>query len=226
MSADTPVPSSPAQRAVPALRRIAVVALLSVILGLAVQSAVLGIKLAGRPPGTDLVVDLASGIAWSLLVCTGLAIGLTIAKGRPLLTGTLAFCFAPAALATAKASQKVLTDWLDAAERQAVLGIGTVSLLRAAEYALLGWLLARLVVRDEDRPWSYLGAGCAAGLIFGGAITGLTWRAASHGGAPLAAPVLGATVINEMVFPVGCALVIFFGQFVGHHVKVLDAGPT
>src|SRR6478752_7404509 len=215
MFADTPVP--PAQRADPALRRIAAVA---------VQSAILALKIAGRPARADLVVDVATGVTWSLLVCTGLAVGLTIAKGRPMLTGALAFCIAPAALAVAKASQKVLTDWLDAAEKAVFLDLGTVSVLRAAEYALLGWLLARLVVRDEDRSWLYLGAGCAAGIIFGGAITGLTWRAADRGGTPLTPPMLAATTINEMVFPVGCALVIFLGHLVGHHVKVLDAGPT
>jgi hypothetical protein len=197
-----------------------------VILGLAVQSAILVIKLAGRPMGADLVVDVASGVTWAVLVCTGLAIGLSVAKRRPMLTGALAFCFAPIALAAAKASQKVLSGWLGAAEKEAVLALGTVSMLRAAEYALLGWLLARLVIRDRASLWPYLAVGCAAGLTFGGAITGLTWWVARDDGLPLPPAALAATVINEMVFPVGCALVIFLGQSVGRHLRVLDVSPA
>jgi hypothetical protein len=219
-------PTSPAQRTAIALRWVATVALISVILGLAVQSAILVIKLAGRPMGADLVVDVASGVTWAVLVCTGLAIGLSVAKRRPMLTGALAFCFAPIALAAAKASQKVLSGWLGAAEKEAVLALGTVSMLRAAEYALLGWLLARLVIRDRASLRPYLVVGCAAGLTFGGAITGLTWWVARDDGLPLPPAALAATVINEMVFPVGCALVIFLGQSVGRHLRVLDVSPA
>ena len=221
-----PRPASRAQRTALSLRWVATVALLSVILGLAVQSAILVIKLAGRPGGADLVVDLLSGVTWSVLVCTGLAIGLSVAKRRPMLTGALAFCFAPVALAAAKASQKVLTDWLGAAEKEAVLALGTLSMLRAAEYALLGWLLAQLVIREHAGLWPYLAVGCAASLAFGGAITGLTWWVASDNGSPLPPAALAATVINEMVFPVGCALVIYVGQSVGRHVRVFDASPA
>ena len=209
-----------------ALRRVATVALLSILLGLAVQAAILAVRLTGRPPGTDLLVDLAAGVTWSALVCTGVALGLAIARGQPLLSGLLALCVAPAALGVAKASQKVMTGWLGAAEKEAVLSLGTVSILRALEYALLGWLLGRLVLRGHARPWPYLGAGAAAGLTFGAGIVALSLRAVRVGGEAMGPPALAALVINEMVFPVGCALVIFLGQSVGRHLKVLDATPT
>lgn len=225
MSSPVP-PASPEERAAIALRWIGTVALLSVILGFVVQSVILVIKLAGPAPGAGLVVDVASGVTWSVLVCTGLAIGLSITKRRPLLTGALAFCLAPVALAAAKASQKVLTGWLGVAEKDAVLALGTISMLRAAEYALLGWLLARLVIRGQDSPLPYLAVGCVAGLTFGGAITGLTWWVARDAGEPLRPAELAATVINEMVFPVGCALVIFLGQSVGRHIGARDGSPA
>ncbi len=217
-----PVP----QNAVTALRRVAAIALMGIVLGFAVQVVILAIKLAGSPPSAGMIVDVAGGVTWSLLVCTGIGVGLTIAKGRPLLTGALAFCFAPASLAAAKASQKVMTGWLGAAEKEAVLSLGTISLLRACEYALLGWLLGWLVVKGRDTIWPYLGAGSVAGLSFGGAITLLTWRAAFHDGAPLTQSALAVTAINEVVFPVGCAVVIFLGQFVGRHLKVLDSAAA
>lgn len=213
------VPSvSPEERAAAALRTIATVARLSVVLGLAVQGAILVIKLAGPARTTSPVVEVASGITWSVLVCTGLAVGLSLTKRRPLLTGAVAFCLAPAALAAARASQKVLAGWLDAADNEAVLALGTVSVLRAAEYALLGWLLARLVLRNQRTLPPYLGVGSLAGLTFGGAVTGLTWWAARDDGSSLTAAALAATAVNEMVFPVGCAVVIFLGQAVSRHV--------
>jgi len=60
----------------------------------------------------------------------------------------------------------------------------------------------------------FLPAGAATGLVFGGTITALTWQAVSAGGAvPELARIVGVGV-NELLFPIGCALVIFLGRFV------------
>lgn len=209
-----------------ALRRLAVIALLAVLLGFVMQGIILAATLTGSPHRDTVFMSLAQGVTWSVLICSGVALSTAIANGRPLLVGALALFFAPIALAIAKASQKVMAGWLGAAESEAVLSLGTISVLRGVEYGLLGWLLGRLVLREVARPWSYLGAGAAAGLLFGGAISVLTWRTAMDRGAPLPQPKLVATVINEVLFPIGCALVIFFGQLVGRTLRMAEDANT
>ncbi len=77
----------------------------------------------------------------------------------------------------------------------------------------------------RDRPEPYLGAGAAVGIAFGGLVTVLTARAAAVSGAPLTDLRLAATVVNEVLFPAGCALVIFVGQEVGRSLKAIEGSP-
>lgn len=206
------------------LARVARVALLSIALGFAVQGAVLLLILWGGAEMGASLAQGAGGVAWAVLVCTGVAVGTVVSKGRPLLAGVVGAAVAPASLALAKAGQKVMTGWLGAAQSEAVLSLGTASLIRAAEYGLLGWLLGRVVAAGEGRPERYLGPGAAMGLCFGGAVTVITWRAALVAGTPLSDAKLAATVVNEMLFPLGCAFVIFLGQQVGQSLKLIEAG--
>ncbi len=205
-----------------ALRRVSRIALLSVVLGFAMQALILAATLTAPSWGSTLLVNLAGGITWSVLVCAGLGLAAAVAKGRPLLTGLFGMLVAPLALAVAKGMQKAMAGWLNAARSEAVLPLATVSTLRALEYGLLGWLLGRLVLADEARPWPYLRAGMVAGLTFGTIITLLTLRAADMGGQRFAAPLLATTICNEVVFPLGCALVIFLGQDIGRHLKLAE----
>lgn len=209
----------------PALHRVARIALLSVALGFAMQALILAATLTGPSLGGALLVSLAGGVTWSVLVCAGLGLATTMAKARPLLSGLFALLVAPVALAVAKGLQKAMGGWLNAARTEAVLPLATVSALRALEYGLLGWLLGRLVQADQDRPWPYLRAGMAAGLTFGTAITLLTLRAADVSGERFAPPLLVTTLCNEVVFPLGCALVIYLGQDVGRHLKLSEGQP-
>lgn len=71
-----------------------------------------------------------------------------------------------------------------------------------------------MVEREVKGPALFLLAGAATDLVFGGAITALTWQAIAAGGAaPELARIVGVGV-NELLFPIGCALVIFLSQFV------------
>jgi hypothetical protein len=207
----TSLAQQPQPEAAAAVSRIALVALLSVALGFVMQGAVIGLTLWGGGLAGSALASAAGGVSWAVLVCTGLGVATLLTRGRPLLAGLLAALIAPTSLALAKACQKVVAGWLGAAQSQAVLSLGTVSLLRAVEYGLLGWLLGRLVARGKERAAPYLAAGVLTGVVFGGAITVLNWYAASVAGTPLTAAKLASTVVNEMVFPVGCAVVIYLG---------------
>lgn len=206
------------------LRRLAVAAVLAVVLGFVMQGVVLGLTLA-RPAGAGSVAaGLVGGVTWSVLICAGVALGTAIAQGRPFLAGIVGLLVAPAALGLSKAAQKVMAGWLGAASSPALVPLATVSVLRAVEYGLLGWLLGRLVSRGEGEAWRYMGAGAVAGIVFGGAIAALTWRAAQVAGAPLTDARVAAVVLNEVVFPVGCAAVIYASQLVGRSLRAL--GPA
>jgi hypothetical protein len=75
----------------------------------------------------------------------------------------------------------------------------------------VGWL--------AERAWAgaaaYAAAGLVAGLIFGGTIVSL--RVAASGALPAVAIVTQA--FNEILFPVGCALVLFAAGAVAKRMK-------
>lgn len=224
----TPEPLDPGREAARrTLHRVARFALLSVLLGFAVQAVVLLITLWGGGALGAAVAQAAGGVTWAVLVCAGVGVGTVLSKGRPLMAGLLAALVAPLSIAAAKASQKVMSGWLGAAQSEAVLSLGAVSLIRAVEYGLLGWMLGRLVSAGRDRPEPYLAAGATVGVAFGGLATVLTAKAATVSGAPLSDLKLAATVVNEVLFPAGCALVIFLGQEVGRTLRIIEdpAGP-
>jgi len=163
-----------------ALKKLAVIALLAIALGFAMQGLILAGKLAGGSalPGAAILVDLAQGVTWSFLVCAGLGIGTSVARGRAVLGGVIAMICAPIAIAGAKSSQKVMAGLIGAAEQPAALSLATISVLRAIEYGVLGWLLTWLVLRTETRPLPYLAGDCG-----GRAVRGLYRRAELPGGA-------------------------------------------
>jgi hypothetical protein len=198
-------------------RMLAVLALLSIALGLAVQLAIVVIRIAyGTGPGLSAIaVSFAGGVTWSLLVCMGVGIGAAVMRMRPALSGLLGLVIAPIAVALAKASQRIVSGLMQVAEQEAILSLGSVSLARAAEYGVLGYLLGTLAQRGDRRLSRYIGAGVIVGLVLGGAVVAITISVAQRNGGPPATPVIAATVINEMVFPVCCAVVIFAAQMAG-----------
>lgn len=73
--------------------------------------------------------------------------------------------------------------------------------IKAIEYGWLGMLLGRIGQRLNAGAATYGGAGLATGAIFGGWVVSLLY--------PLALPAMIARGVNEVLFPVGCALVIY-----------------
>ena len=207
------------------IRKIATIALLAIALGFAIQGLVLVAKLAAANNivWANIVVDVVGGVAWALLVCTGVGIGTSIVKARPLIAGFVALVCALIAIALAKASQKAMSGLMGAVEQEAALSLGTISLLRAVEYGLLGWLLSRLVQLGEERSWPYVRTGIAIGVVFGGAIAYFAYHVALSKGMQPGAAQIASSIVNEVIFPIGCATVIYIGQLVGRSAKVLKA---
>jgi hypothetical protein len=193
------------------------VAWLAILLGLLLQLALLlaaagfGI-FAGLGP---LVAETARNLAWSVLVCTGVAVGRVAAKGRPPLMGIAGLLAAPLALTVANTIQKGIAAALNHPEAAGSASLW-VLVLKAAEYgclaAALGWI--------GRRAWAgapaYGAVGLLAGLVFGGAALVVVALSAPT---PLSTAALMVKGVNELVFPVGCALVIFTAEVLGKRVS-------
>jgi hypothetical protein len=181
------------------------VAWLAILLGLLLQ-------LAGLRP---LVAETARSVGWSVLVCTGVAVGRVAAKGRPPLMGIAGLLAAPLALTVANTIQKGIAAALNIPQAGGTAPLW-VLVLKAAEYgclaAALGWI--------GRRAWAgapaYAAVGLLAGIVFGGlALTVVAQLAPT----PLSPAALMVKGVNELVFPVGCALVIFAAEVLGKRVS-------
>ncbi len=87
---------------------------LAILLGLTVQILVLLAKIAagGQSNRVQLIVDVASGVTWSALVCSGVAIGTVLSRHRAAMMGLLGLVSAPVAWAAAKGVQRGLQSML------------------------------------------------------------------------------------------------------------------
>jgi predicted phage tail protein len=83
-------------------------------------------------------------------------------------------------------------------------------LIKGIEYGCLGLTIAWVSRRSWGGAGAHAAAGLAVGILFGGAILVLQYGSGSTSVAELFP---GA--INELLFPVGCSLVLFSGGVVG-----------
>lgn len=220
---------NPAGQARAALRQLALVAWLGILLGFAMQGVILAGKIAaGAMPGeAKIIIDMVQGVTWSFFVCAGIGLGTTLAKGRKVIGGLVGMVSGPLAMAIAKGGQKVMASALGAVDSPAALSLLTVGTLRAVEYGILGWILASLAARSDVRARNYVASGGAVGLLFGGSITALTAIRSSAEGQALDPVRLTATGFNEIAFPIGCALVVFLAsKATGLLSRVNDVKPA
>jgi hypothetical protein len=193
------------------------VAWLAILLGLLLQLALLlaaagfGIFAGLRP----LVAETARSVGWSVLVCTGVAVGRVAAKGRPPLMGIAGLLAAPLALTIANTIQKGVAAALNLPEAAGRASLW-VLVLKAAEYGCLAASLGWIGRRTWAGAPAYGTAGLLAGLVFGGAILTVVAQSAPT---PLSTADLTVKGVNELVFPVGCALVIYTAEILGKRVK-------
>jgi uncharacterized protein (DUF697 family) len=185
------------------------VAWLSIGLGLALEVILLLLSAftdtAGASP-KPFISDLAQKVSWSFIVCVGLAFGTTASKAREGVMGLLGLISAPVGFTAARAVHKAVKDALGVAGGAAA-GVSPFLIggLKGAEYAVFGALLAWIGKRALGLG-AHVGAGLAIGLTFGLAIVAVTVQAAAGPPNPVD---LVAKGVNEVMFPVGCALVLY-----------------
>lgn len=88
--------------------------------------------------------------------------------------------------------------------------------MKGVEYGCLGLLLGWVGGRAWGGAAAHVAAGLAVGTVFGGLILGLTF--VPDPGAISAADLLSRG-INELLFPVGCSLVLFSARSLGERSK-------
>jgi hypothetical protein len=193
------------------------VAWLAIALGLLLQVALLlvaaGFGSVAGPGG--LLAETLKTVSWSLLVCVGVALGRVVAKDRVPLEGVTGLLAAPLALTAANAVQKGVAEAVDAAGVPAGPAPLWVLAIKAAEYGCLGLALAWAGRRAWGSALEHLAVGLLVGVVFGGAFLTVVVQSAPS---PLSAPSLLARGVNELLFPVGCALVVFIAEALRTHL--------
>jgi hypothetical protein len=162
------------------------------------------------------LADLVQKVSWSFIVCTGLNVGMAAFGARLPYAGLAGLLAAPVAFNVARALHKSATEALGMVAAAPIgPSVVVLSLLRGVEYGCLGVVLALLA----RRPWCgvamHAAAGLAVGIVFGAAALAL--RAATAA-APLTGAGLLSFAVNEVLFPLGCALAIFAATALGRHV--------
>jgi hypothetical protein len=185
---------------------------LAILLGLAVQILILFAKIAagGQSGRLQVIVDVASGVTWSALVCSGIAIGTAISRHRAAIMGLLGLVSAPVAWAAAKGVQRGV-QWMLGAPLETIGPlVYQVGAAKTLEYAVLGVLLGRLIRTPNSTLRAHVLTGLVVGLAFGGLILLLNYMHATAAGGGLPAARLVAICVNELIFPAGCATVIYY----------------
>jgi hypothetical protein len=162
----------------------------------------------GTTPG-PFVADLAQKVSWGLIACLGLAIGSTVAKARPAAMGLLGLVAAPLGFHVARAAHKGVGQALGLTGAAAALPLLLLTVLKGVEYGLLGAVIGYVAERRGGRLGAYLGTGVAFGLLFGAAVLMVLAQASPQ---QVDTYFLLSRGINEVLFPVGCSLVLYAGE--------------
>jgi hypothetical protein len=121
---------------------------------------------------------------------------------------------APGGFVIARAVHKGLGNALGvAAPNVATLLFVLALLIKATQYGLLGWAIVRIAASNRATLRTFVGVGLLSGIIFGGAFTIVQWFFAHP--SPRA---LAMTAVNEVFFPVGCAMVLYVVDLLSRRV--------
>jgi hypothetical protein len=187
---------------------------MSIVLGLLLESVlVIYAVLAGQASQPQpFFTDLVQKVSWGLIVCVGIAFGTTASKAAEAKAGLLGLLSAPLGFLVARSLHKAVGMALGVTG--AVTGVSPflIGALKGVQYGLLGAVLAWLSQQTFGKLSAHLATGLAFGLTFG-----LTIVLMMEVGAPTTTPPFGliSRSLNELVFPVGCALVIYASNVLG-----------
>jgi hypothetical protein len=176
----------------------------SVLLGLVMEVLILiAALLFGARPGVRAVLaDTVQKVAWSTIVCLGLGIGTSAAKNAPPIAGVFGLVAGPIGFVVARALHQGVSQAMGIALAGTAHPSGAVlALLKGVQYGGLGHGLAWIGKRFGGGAGAHLGIGLVIGVVFGG----LTLILMS----PLPTPALVTRGLNEVLFPVGCSLVVY-----------------
>jgi hypothetical protein len=160
----------------------------------------------------SIVADLARNVSWALLVCVGLSLGTAVQKARVPVTGLLGLLAAPAAFEVSRVVHKgALQALAISASAGDDLSPFLVALMKGLEYGCLGLALGWV----SQRPWggaaAHMAVGFVVGSIFGGTIVALLAASSPE----VSAASLVPRGVTEVLFPVGCSLVLFSAEALG-----------
>ncbi len=169
----------------------------------------------------SLVADLVRNVTWAAFVCVGLAVGTTLSKIQVPAMGFFGFLAAPLAFEVSRSVHKGTLEALDLAGAEvAAASPVLLALIKGIEYGCLGLLVGWIGTRPWGGVLAHAVAGLAVGVVFGGAILALTLGAAPD---PVPTADLVSRGLNELLFPVGCALVLFSAGALGRRMPPRDA---
>lgn len=197
---------------------------MAILLGFLVQGAVFAGKLlaGGKVPQAQLLVDVAGGISWSVIVCGGVAVGTAAARNTTRLMGVLGLLCAPPAFASVKAIQRGLGGIVGTPIEALSPLVYETGAVKTLEYALLGIILGSIIRTPRSTLPTHAMIGLAFGVVFATIFVSLLFMNAAPGAA-VPMPKLAGTAINELIFPVGCSMVLYW---VSHMAVRAPAAPA
>lgn len=191
------------------------VAWLAILLGVGMEILLLIVAIGfGKFPEIKvLMANLVQKISWSTFVCMGIAIGTAASKMRIPLSGLAGLISGPAAFFSAKAIHKSTLEALAiagpvASQPSAMM----LAFIKGIEYAVLGGLFVYLGKFPAAGMRVHALVGLAIGIVFGGTVIFL---AVFQSAQPIPLINLLTRSINEILFPVGCSLVLYSAKRLG-----------
>ena len=176
---------------------------LSILFGAAIQGILVILD-----PNSSTIPNLVRQISRTTLICMGLTLGMAALQWRAPAMGFAGLITAPCATYAAfflhRATATMLDMSLSDTPPPAVL-----ALAKGVEYGCLGVLTGWMGQRNKGNLIAYLLCGLLVGLVFGAIILTLTTPGVPSGMA------FWTWVVNEVLFPTGCAGIVFAGNALG-----------
>jgi hypothetical protein len=189
------------------------VAWLAVILGLAMEVLLLVLGGAvGEALGLKpFVADLVRNVTWSVFVCAGLAVGTAVVKARAPVMGLLGLVSGPLAFEASRIFHKGTLEALAITGGGEDLAPLLVAVIKGIEYGCLGLGVGWV----SQRRWGGAAAHVAVGLLVGLTFGSVELALAAGATPPPPTSDLFVEGVNEVLFPVGCSLVLFSAGVLG-----------
>jgi hypothetical protein len=195
----------------PFWRRMRAVALWSVVLGVGIELVLIAIAAAATkaPDAAHAFAQIAQKVSWSFIVCAGISSGLALTSGRPRAMGLLGFLSGPIGFIIARSVHKSALQALsDAPLPPEAISPAVMAGLRAAEYLVFGVWIGWILSSGTPSFGRYARAAVVIGVVFGAVFLGLFIHARPNA-------TMGDLIpkgLNELLFPVGCAGVLYVAR--------------